>query len=299
MKKLGLLAILYITSFFIVAQNNMNELTQKRDSVYYLYKEFKGQMTVRTWVNVVTINDYLEQIRYYDSILNYIGSENMRQNEFVIQQMQGEIKKLTDQNQVLETRVNQIGDDEDRAELIFTIPIALAAVFLIVSIVLFFAFLAKKRNAKEKEKLAKDYHKRLYNALEDVEKLNIKKNELLKEINTSQSSQQFESGTAINDLSGIAADKLMLENQMVEIKKAYDREVQKRMETEAKLDKFLPPNTEQFSHGTEMKSYVDLFKEHKQMLEELSASRSGYDREVKTRLQIEEDLRNLLEKLKQ
>ena len=251
-------------------------------------------MAVRTWVNVVALNEYLEQIRQYDSLIGKIASESVRQNQLLTLQTQAEVERLAAQNQVLETRLRQIDEDESGKQLIFTIPIALAAVFFVLAVVLFFAFNAKRRSALEKEKQSKDYHKRLYNALEDSERLNIKNNELIHEINDLQSSKKSEKEPVSYDLGSLEEDKLMLENQILEIKKVYDMEVEKRREIEMALEEQiqkaaeLEAGTVKLQEIERVEQQLDrLGERNKELEEKMKQYSSKIDAELKKRKDLE------------
>lgn len=268
MKKSALFILFLGFSFFVFSQFSKETLIKKRDSVYQAYKAHKDTMTIRTWLNVITMNKHLETLRSYDSLIKNVLDENQRKQNSVLFDLQDENDQLTNDNEILKIENSVLLEKIRENKTFIIIMIVISAIIVLSLIVLIFMIVRINSRHRKQEKQTKEYHTKLFAANKAIEKYDETEKKLASEINR------------INTKLG--EEKLMFENQIIEVKKAYELEVRKRMEIE----------------GEEYKSDHQLKNENIQLAEDLTKAKNNYENEVKTRLHIEEELKILLEKLK-
>jgi len=96
-----ILLILFTSSLILSGQESLSTLRIKRDSLLEAYFKHRDTVTVRTWVNVITSNKYLEEIRINDSLLLSGGNQSVEKSYQMINELQDENDKLIIENREL------------------------------------------------------------------------------------------------------------------------------------------------------------------------------------------------------
>jgi DNA repair exonuclease SbcCD ATPase subunit len=205
-----------------------------RDSLIGLYQSHHDTVSVNTWLNIRRSNQYLEKIIHIDSIIisqllkdNTSDQESFTKAEAKSYLLKQQVDSL---NRILENdaKFEVANHRSDNSPIIFG---GVLVVFFLGSWA-YFIFLSRK--LKDKETRLKQYHSDLYAArqeLEDMEKTHIT---LASEVNRlKRELASFEENHKL--LQQLADDKLLLEQQIEEVTKAYGAESEKRKAAENEL----------------------------------------------------------------
>lgn len=231
MKKFLILQLLIFVSVFAVAQINRTTISGDRDSILKKYILHRDTMTRNTWLNIMQANRYLEQLIHYDSLL--IGKEGSNtladslEKVYIhkLQEAKSELKNLGQVN-------SQLSHDLGFYRKMFYMVIVLSVVFLILIIILIVLTGRLNRSLKNKDRKVKEYYTETHKAQEEVENSRKTENQLASEINKMKKQFSDELETREAEIQNLSEEKLMLENQIVEVRKAYELEANKRMELE-------------------------------------------------------------------
>ncbi len=325
-----------------------------RDSIVSLYRQHTDTMTINTWVNIMTANKYLKAILQLDSLIVLQNIDRFPEKDSLISILQDQNHRIKTQLDNSYAQLSTLrSDQENKADIILYGLILAAAVILILVFLLIIYIQKSRKNAALHDKL-KNAQTKLYFAGEELQQL--KMNQPSKEEDRNEQLEE-EISLLKKNYESLSDEKLMLENQIIEVKKAWELEVQKRMDaeltgggsdkrTEKKLQrrinaleaeneklsqgsvrqqrsiedkdeqlKILQRRLEELAATSEQKSsrsvddnkqgddrlkadYEELFKANKDLVGELAETKKNYEKEIKTRLEIESELRELLEKLR-
>jgi len=119
--------------------------------------------------------------------------------------------------------------------------------------------------------------------------------EMAAQINNRGKGFEYEIKKVNDKMSLLSDEKVMLENQMVEIKKAYDREVERRITAEDKL-KLFETSDNNSSQKDISKNMPD---ESKSIAENIQLLKTELESEKAIRLSIENELNKLLIRLRE
>ena len=234
--KIKLILLIFLTSSLILSgQESLSSLRIKRDSLLEAYFKHRDTVTVRTWINVITSNKYLEEIRITDSVLMSGGNQSVEKSYQMINELQDENSKLIIENREMNDKYKALKDNTSFENTTFLFSILVACIFLILFVVLFFGYSAARRNAKIREVESRNYLAELNDARDEIEKMQNSENDLAHKLNLMESENHEKLRSLLAVKSTLEDEKLLLENQIIEVKKAYDHEVLKRMETESEL----------------------------------------------------------------
>jgi cbb3-type cytochrome oxidase subunit 3 len=264
----------------LLGQQLVGSLQNKRDSLLKDYFLHRDTVTVRTWVNVITSNKYLEDIRQIDSVLLIENSQAVEKPLQMINEMEEEIDQLKKQNLVLESKVKAIKNNTSFQNTTFLFTILVAAIFLILFVVLFFGYSAAKKTAGIRDEESRDYLAKLNEANDEIEKLQITESDLAHKLNLLQSEYVDKIKIMLDEKSFLEDEKAMLENQIIEVKKAYDHEVVKRKEIESEL--VLAQQQDRLLRNTEEEKHRIMDLEEK--LKSLTQDKEEIDRVLNTTL---------------
>lgn len=328
MKSLSLTIVLLVLGVVCFAQLNVNHLLEQRSTVYQKYIAHSDTMTINTWLNIMNSKKLLEQIVHFDTLIMAASVQSMQQDSFPSQELSlSQInQELIAANQQLLTQKQNaaIAEAEIKSYKKYLGILAVLALLLFVGIVMS-AFLSIRVNKRLKlnEKKTKEYHTDLYAAKHEIEKSIKIENQLASEINKVKQHFKKQLDDLIKEKELVVEEKLMLDNQIIEVKKAYDLETSKRIELENQIrvpgehqkdnvqtglkDNMiadlqaeifdLSTVNESLKRGLEMA--VEKNRTGDQLLiDELDKLKDKYDIEVKTRIKTQEELQVLLSKLK-
>ena len=104
MKANVLQLFLFFYSLVLSGQESINTIQLKRDSLLEAYFAHRDTVTVRTWVNVITSNKFLEEIRRTDSILLSGKNASVEKTYQMVNDLQDEVDKLTRENQDIQVQ---------------------------------------------------------------------------------------------------------------------------------------------------------------------------------------------------
>lgn len=237
-------------------QTYENQL-DKRDSLVRLYQSHQDTVTVNTWLNIRRSNQYLEEILRLDSSiftafpeLGEKDTQSSRNAEFELTQLQHHVDSL---NLLLE---NALKPDISPRESNNT-RIILGAAFIALLLFSLAQFITSTKKLKEKETRLKEYHSDLYAARQEIEALEKTQITLASEVNRlNREIASFEDNKQL--LQQLADDKLLLEQQIQEMRKAYLAESEKR---KASDDKLMLLEDEKNTQILKLQSDIALLKE--------------------------------------
>ncbi len=235
MKTNVLILFLFSSSLILSGQESFNTIQIKRDSLLEAYFAHRDTITVRTWVNVITSNKFLEEIRRTDSLLLSGKNASVDKTYQMVNDLQEEVDKLTKENQDILAQSKILKHNTSFENTTFLFSILVAAIFLILFIILFFGYTGARRKAAIRDEESRSYLAELNDARDEIEKMQTTESDLAHKLNLLEAGYQEKIKLLLNEKSAIEDGKLLLENQLIEVKKAYDHEVWKRMETESEL----------------------------------------------------------------
>ena len=305
MKKGYIIIVLMLLFFDCVAQDELHSIQLDRDSIYQKYLEHTDTMTIRTWVNVVTTNKYLDQLKSYDAILiEYYRKAELQYTTDVFV-LQSDLKILSLKYEELKIK-NQIQITEATpGRNYFLITLIIAVVCLLVLIFVLILFYKKGRQMTKLNVQTKDNHTKLYDAKKRIEQFEQTELKLASEINNQKSNYEKHLLSLQKEKEIAEDDRLMLANQISEVKRAYDLEVQKRegLEDELALAGENADIVEESKiilvKANEMAVQLKESKQQNILFEaELERVNKRLQTEVESRMKIEEELSTLLNKIK-
>jgi cbb3-type cytochrome oxidase subunit 3 len=235
MKTNVLLLFLFFSGLFLSGQESFNTIQLKRDSLLEAYFAHRDTVTVRTWVNVITSNKFLEEIRRTDSILLSGKNASVDKTYQMVNDLQEEVDKLTKENQDIQAQSKILKHNTSFENTTFLFSILVAAIFLILFVILFFGYTAARRKAAIRDEESRGYLAELNDARDEIEKMQTTEGDLAHKLNLLESGHHEKMRMLLKEKSSIEDGKVLLENQLIEVKKAYDFEVVKRKEIESQM----------------------------------------------------------------
>lgn len=234
--KTNVLILLFISNcLFLSGQEPFSTLQNSRDSLLKAYFAHRDTVTVRTWVNVITSNKFLEEIRRIDSILLSGKNPSIEKTYQMVNDLQEELEQLSKENQDLQAQSKIKQRDTSFENTTFLFSILVAAIFLILFVILFFGYSGARRKAAIRDEESRNYLAELNDARDEIEKMQTTETDLAHKLNLLEAEYHEKFRLLFDEKSAIEDGKLLLENQLIEVKKAWDHEVMKRMETESEL----------------------------------------------------------------
>lgn len=234
MKKIIIIHFLFVLGLSGLAQVNTHEMNKFRDSIMNKYITHADTVTRNTWLNIMHSNNLLEQIIHYDSMIMQASTKTDQNDSLriaLLQELQDTEGKLI----ILEQQKSQLDSDLDFFEKMYYMALILSALFLVIIAILLLLNSRQNKASKEKDKKVKEYYTGLYNARKEIEASRKIENQLASEINKLRKQLTHDHKDENEALEKLSQEKLMLENQIGEVKKAYEMEASKRKELEIKV----------------------------------------------------------------
>lgn len=305
MRKPLILLMLFVYSVILSSQNTHKTVLFERDSLLELYFRHRDTMTIRTWTNLVKINKYLEEIRKYDSILLIENSKSLEKPLLMLNDLQNEIDSLKKHNEAFQRNNAAENKQSHPDNTTFIFIFVVFSVLLVFSLILFIGYYRARKNAVVRENESRNYLTKLNEANEEIEAMLKSENDLTHKLNILQSNQEINFAKIIKEKSDIEGEKILMENQIVEIRKAYDFEVGKRMEKESELElckhqyRVLANSQGAKQEIIDMEKKVKLIDfEKEEMEKELLKMQAALDTEVKSHKKVNAELEGLMLQLK-
>ncbi|OQX75995.1 MAG: hypothetical protein B6D61_09445 [Bacteroidetes bacterium 4484_249] len=305
MKKGYIIVVLILFGLNCFAQDGFHLIQSGRDSIYQKYRGHKDTMVIRTWLNVVTSNNYLEQLLSYDSMLiaNYKNAGLQLTTD--ISALRSDFKSLSANYEELKNKsLTQNIDARTRGNY-FIIALVVAVVCLVLLIIVWARFIKQGRQIGDLNDQIKDYHTKLYNANIRIGQFEQNEFKLASEINNQKTNCEEQLLSLQKEKENAEDDRQMMANQISEVKRAYDLEVQKREGLEVKLAlaaenaDIVEESKTILLKANEMAIQLKEGKQQNILLEaELENVNKRLQAEVGSRMKIEEELSSLLNKIK-
>ncbi len=235
MRKILILFVFMVCAASLAAQSSGNTLQLIHDSILKAYFVHRDTMTVRTWVNVITANKYLEEIRIIDSILLLENSKAIEKPYQMINDLQEEIDSLIKHNQIQNERPISVKARSSLGNTTYLFIILISVIFLTLFVLLFFGYSASKRKVKNRENESRNFLSKLNEANDEIEKMQQTEKDLAHKFNLMKTDFDDQIKKLLLLKSAIEDEKILLENQIIEVRKAYDHEVLRRMEMESDM----------------------------------------------------------------
>jgi len=316
MKKIWFISLFVVVSVFCDAQVDVLEnLTFRHDSIYQKYKAHRDTITLNTWLNIMQSNRYLELLLKNDSaiknILQLAGS-----SDSIVNDLNSKLQKLTNENVSNFRYQKELKNQSDFYRKMYFMLMGLSLVFLTIIVALAILVGKHSKSASTKQESIKKYHTELYGAKVEINDARKIENQLASEINKlkKQLSKKNEDST---DCQILEEEKIMLENQILEIKKAYELELQKCMDFETQIAQ-LTQASESIENDTisnltqKLENAENELSKLNHKLDQLTKEKlanitltsdfekleTNYNNEVTARLNIEQELQHLIDKLK-
>jgi outer membrane murein-binding lipoprotein Lpp len=253
-------------------QANIDMLYKQKDSVLRLYSFHTDSITENTWLNVMKSNSYLKQLIHLDSMI--IQQNSGVTQDSLIQDFKNKIKSFDTLVHNSNLELSQLRHDYNFYKRMYFMLLIIGILFLLIILVLLVLTGRLNRLSRDKEKQLKTYHTDLFSAREEIEEARKTENQMASEINKlkKELAERYE-GNA--DAEKLKEEKLMLENQIIEVKKAYELESAKRMELESEL-------MQQDKLGEDVSGTVDQekFEQLSQLNEALQAEQKEYEHKI-------------------
>jgi hypothetical protein len=265
---------LTVCALLIVVQTSGIDLQSRRDSLIKAYILHRDTVTVRTWVNVITSNKYLEQIRVIDSVLLLENSKAVEKPYQMINELQDEIDSLILQKEIQNARPITLQARSSLGNTTYLFIILISVIFVTLFVLLFFGYSAAKRKAKSRENESRNFLSKLNEANDEIEKMQQTVENLAHKSNLMKTDFDDQIKKLNLSKSTVEDEKILFENQIVEVKKAYDHEVLKRLEMESEM--VLLQQKERFTHDDSIE------KSRLSDLEEKNRLLSGENEKINT-----------------
>jgi len=304
MKTNVLILFFFVSSLALTGQESFNSLQIKRDSLLESYFAHRDTVTVRTWVNVITSNKFLEEIVITDSILLSGKSTSVKKAYQMINDLQEELDQITKENQELQAQSKIMKHNTSFENTTFLFSILVAVLFLILFVILFFGYTGARKTAAIRDKESRNYLTKLNEARNEIEKMHTTESDLAHKLNILVAEHHGKLKVILNEKSAIEDGKLLLENQLLEVKKACDHEVMKRMETESELilaqqyDRLKNNAANEQQRIIELEDKIRLLEiENIEISKVLNKTLAALEGEVTFRKSAEDSLNNLISQL--
>ncbi len=360
MKNYPVLIFLIFFSYAVFPQTGAETggLTLQRDSLIDAYRQHSDTITINTWINLMTSNRYLRQILRLDSIIVESSAGEVNTSDSAFQSLQKNNQQLREQLKTAYSEIDRLNIRNVQRQNIIRIVLIISGLIILVLVITTFIIIPKKlKNRPAAEKL-KNLQAKLYFAEEELNRLRNADQNSNKQLEEVKKQYEEEIADLNAQKESLSDEKLLLENQIIEVKKAWEMKVQKQMEEENKTtgsgpdqrlqkklqrqinaleaeNKKLADTAELYLKNLEEKDkqlqelknqpeqqkktekqkpsdsvddsinndpekleYEKLWQQNKDLMSDLAETRKNYENEIKTRLEIEKELRELLEKLR-
>ncbi len=276
MKKVSLFLIFQCVIILSGFSRNQNtDLLNQREQVYQHYKSFRDTMTIRTWINMVELSKRLEAVVVEDDkILKNLPQDSpvTVSNDPRINQLAQEKEQLINDNLRLNNE-NEAFSNRKNTYVFFIV--------LLVILLIFSSFYWIRNTMKFKQMLTQ-------NTKDDKKILNLKQQ------------HKEETDALKEEIEQLKADKMIVENSANQIKKSFDV-----LKSESSMAKNKVSDVDDEALNEVRKEMKELTSEiakvlvEKQKLEEelLNANEKLKAQEESGKA-IEDELENLLKKLK-
>lgn len=281
---------LTVCALLIAVQTSGSELQNRRDSLIKAYILHRDSVTVRTWVNVITSNKYLEQIRVIDSVLLLENSKAVEKPYQMINELQDEIDSLILQKEIQNARPITLKARTSLGNTTYLFIILISVIFVTLFVLLFFGYSGAKRKARNRDNESRNFLTKLNIANDEIEKMQQTEKDLAHKFNLTKTEYDEKIKKLLLLKSVVEDEKILLENQITEVKKAYDYEVLRRMEMESEV--VLLRQKERFAYDdtTEKIKLYDLEENNRLLSGENEKINTALDKAL-TALQSEVSLR--------
>jgi len=294
MKKYCLLLIIFMSGIPFFAQNRLDSLNSERTVVYNKYKEHKDTITVNTWVNIFKLNKYLGQIVALDSLISQ-EIMNSQKNNNDLEVTQSKLESLISEKKDLNRRLSEAESLKDNYSKNNKIIIIAGSISLLLFVIFLVLFVLTLNKLKKNSALLKEDYTNLYNAKFEIEQLQKDQVNLAAKINNREKDFDNELKKAKERFNILSDEKVMLENQMIEIKKTYDREVERRTIAEEKFQEA----EGRLQESSESVRTIHPVIPDETLNENLNKLNTELELEKKLRSNIESELKKLLDKLRE
>lgn len=214
------------------AQTSLENLFGQKDSVLNLYHNHTDSITINSWINVMQSNNFLEQITYIDSLI--IQELSLIDQDSLIKDFNQQISTYDTLIYNRDIEISRIKHDNEFYKRMYYMLLIIGLLFLVIIVVLLFLTGRLNRLSREKERQLKSYHTDLFSAKAEIERSRKTENQMASEINKLKK-HIAEHNEETDDTELVREEKLLLENQIIEIRKAYEIESAKRLELENEL----------------------------------------------------------------
>lgn len=290
MKKIFSLFLFTFISVFLIGQTYLDSLFTERANIFNQYKSHKDTITVNTWMNIFKLNKYLQQLVANDSLIfnELKTNKNDWNNELVI--AQSKLENLINEKKDLNRRLSEVKSTQEMSGNNMKITFLVGSIATILLIVFLILYIVSAKKLKKNNQLLKEYHTNLYHAKAEVEQLQKDQIMMAGEINIKVKSFDEELKATHEKISLLSDEKIMLENQMVEVKKAYDREVERRILVEEKINKsaMAPVLNSEDKDSSQLKAQINT------LTAQIDALNEEIENERELRRSIRNELGNLL-----
>ncbi|MCX6234171.1 MAG: hypothetical protein NT175_05515 [Bacteroidetes bacterium] len=224
--------ILFCSVFDAVSQHDMDSLLYYRGKSFQNYLLIKDTMTRRTWINMRNYSESLEAIVKTDDIIidsvlpDLINRLQTASEKTIFLQQQ-----LTEKEQSLGKSETEVKNLHLLFDFLFFIGGAVCLLFLtflIVAIIYIFKFRRRKRLVSEKDTYLAGLNKQISGQNSIIQKLETEGQHVSNQIGKFSESNQL-----------LLAEKEALENELLELRSAFEKEVYMRKEIEAELKQLL------------------------------------------------------------
>jgi hypothetical protein len=162
---------LTVCALLIAVQTSGSALQSRRDSMIKAYIQHRDTVTVRTWVNVITSNKYLEQIRVIDSVLLLENSKAVEKPYQMINELQDEIDSLILQKEIQNARPITLQASSSLGNTTYLFIILISVIFVTLFVLLFFGYSGAKRKARNRDNESRNFLTKLNIANDEIEKM--------------------------------------------------------------------------------------------------------------------------------
>mgnify|MGYP006925657845 FL=1 len=295
MRKFVVLLLLFTSALLLKSQSQLDSLALEREMVYKKYREHKDTMTINTWMNIFKLNKYLGQMVVLDSLIIAEKESGNSEESQKLEVTQSKLESLLNEKIDMNRRLSEAENSKHALSKNLRIVVIAGGVSLLFLILFLVSFILMLNKLKKSKPLVQEYHTNLYNAKSEIEKLLKDQENMATDFNNREKSFDNEMRKMREGMDTLSDEKTMLENQIIEVKKAYDREVEKRLTAEERLQSIKNHHVENMP----VSAAADETPSLKLQNEECQKLKLEIEKERKIRINIENELKNLLETLRE
>lgn len=295
MKKFGVFLLILTMALLLKSQHRLDSLTSQREIVYQKYRLHKDTVSVNTWLNIFKLNNYLGQLVVLDSlIISEIGISQSDESKR-LDVAQSKLESLLSEKMDMSRRLSEAENSKHLMSKNLRLIIIAGGVSLLLFILFLVFFILTVNKLKKNNALVQEYHTNLYSAKSEIEQLVRDQENMAAAINMREKGFEEELKKFKDGLDQLSDEKTMLENQMIEVKKAYDREVERRLTAEERLNDIETSIGGNLNDSAVAENNVFYALQN----EEINKLKIEIENERRIRLNIENELKKLLETLKE